>query len=178
MTPVKAERVRMRFRRRTPVQLVFMTLIVACHAEEFTISDGYYTPDETVLNADCYDRVWDFNRDVTVAADDSTVFGIAVWDDNSGEFPGTLDFYPCSLEGMNFKCTCDHATFPRPSTCDDLEAEQVDLFTAEGTWTSSTAFDVTFTYRRAIVWEDGTETTCPDVCTSVWDLSEVLDTPL
>ena len=165
-------------RLRTPTYVLLLFISVACHPEVISITDGYYEPKWTVPNAECYDRVWDFNRGVTVFNQESSVLSIDVWDDRSGAFPGTLGFYPCELADVSFNCTADTATYPDPASCEDRSAEEIDLFTAEGTWTSSTAFDVTFTYRRAIVWEDGTDSTCPDVCTSVWDLSEVLSAAL
>ena len=151
---------------------------MGCGDDEFSFVDGYYAPVEVAPNAECYDCVWDFGRSITVINQEPMIFSIDVWPDDSGEFPGILGFYPCTLDGMNFDCSGDAATYPDPASCEDRAAEEVDLFTAEGSWTADTAFDVTFTYRRAIVWEDGTDTTCPDVCTSVWDLSETLDTPL
>ena len=164
---------------RSPINVLSLSLLITgCRSEAFTITNGFYTPEATVPNTECYERVWDFNYGVNVGANDSESFAMAIWPDNSGEFPGTLAFYPCTLDAMEFSCTCDTATYPDPATCEDRDAQEVDLFTAEGAWTSSTAFDVTFTYRRAIVWEDGTDSTCPDVCTSIWDFSEVLKSPL
>ena len=166
----------------TPVHAVVLSVLVAsataCDSKAFAIVEGRYKPEVTVPNAECYDLVWDFNYGSYAYVEDSTTFVLAIGPDYSGEFPGTLDFYPCILDGMDFDCSCDTATYPDPASCEGRDAEEVDLFTAEGSWTSSTAFDVTFTYRRAIVWEDGTDTTCPDVCTSTWDFTEVLYSPL
>lgn len=149
-----------------------------CRSEPFAIIEGLYIPEETTPNAECYDLVWDFNYGTNVYVVDPDTFSMAIWPDNSGEFPGTMAFYPCTLDDMGFSCSSNYPQFLMDTHCDGEAAKEAYLIMAEGAWTSSTAFDVTFTYRRAIVWEDGTDSTCPDVCTSIWDFSEVLKSPL
>ncbi len=157
-----------------PLALMMVLLVAGCRPSEFVFTDGWYTPEVSVPNAECYDRVWDFNYGSTVFAQEPGVFSLEIWPDNSESFSGTFDFYPCTLDGTNFICGADHAQYTIDILCDGIAASEADLYTSEGNWTSSTSFDITFTYRRAVLWLDGTESTCPDVCTSVWDHSEVL----
>lgn len=162
------------------VHLLFLVPMMAClfgcKAEDpedgFRPRDGYYDPDIVLEDPECYDDVWDFSKSLTVDFTSEAQFELSVGDDNSGEYPGRLFYSPCILDGYRFDCVYDGAWYPVDDQCDGVAAEDTDIYDAQGIWTSSTSFDVTFTYRRAVLLLDGTQSSCPDLCSAEWSFTE------